>query len=86
MDEIYLNGVMSVVYRLRVVLEHDGLPGPVGKLPPRQVHEERLLGASRRGVEARVLPPVEGADRVLLKGVAVERMGAVCRVCAQCRA
>lgn len=84
MDDIYLNGVVSVVYRLRVVLEHEGLPGPVGQLSPRQVHEERLLGASRRGVEARVLPPVEGADRVLLEGVAVEGMGAVCRVCAQC--
>lgn len=84
MGGIYLNGVMSVVYRLRVVLEHEGLPGPVGKPPPRQVHEEQLLGAaSRGGVEARVLPPVERADRVLLEGVAVEGVGAVCWVCAQ---
>lgn len=26
----YLDCIMSIVYRLRIVIEHEGLPGPVG--------------------------------------------------------
>ncbi len=77
---------MSVVRRLRVVVEYDGLPRPVGQLSPREMHVERLRGARERAVETCVLPAVEGPERILLERVAVERAGAVRWVGAQGRA
>lgn len=43
--DIYLNCVMSVIDRLRVILKYERLPRAGREFAPGEVHEQRLLRA-----------------------------------------